>query len=90
MNKQDLKRELANGTGISQMQAETVLDCLGKLVSEELAADGDVTLPGIGKLKVQARAGRTGRNPKTGEPVEISARTVVKFSAAKVLKDAVA
>lgn len=97
MNKQQLiDAVLANTvikTTASRAQVATVIDTLGDIVGRELAykkGDREVTLPGIGKLKVAKRAAREGRNPKTGEAMKIKAKTVVKFSAAKVLKDAVA
>lgn len=54
-----------------------------------LAAGGEVTLPGIGKLSVKHKEARTGRNPSSGEAIEIAAKNAPHFSAAKALKDAV-
>jgi DNA-binding protein HU-beta len=54
-----------------------------------LQEGGEVTLPGLGKLSVKTSAARTGRNPKTGETLEIAAKNKPHFSAAKALKDAV-
>jgi len=66
-----------------------VVDGLGELVAEQLRAGHEVTLPGIGKLTAAARPARTGRNPQTGEAIEIPAAKVPKFKAAKALKEAV-
>jgi DNA-binding protein HU-beta len=55
-----------------------------------LQQGGEVTLPGLGKLKTKQSAARTGRNPHSGEEINIPAKTGVKFVAAKALKDAVA
>ena len=62
---------------------------LAGLAEEELREKGAFSLPGIGKLVVQSREARTGRNPATGEAVEIPARKVVKARIAKGLRDAV-
>ena len=53
----------------------------------ELGVDAEAVLRGLGKLKATTRAARTGRNPQTGEPVEIPERMAVKFSAGKALED---
>ena len=62
---------------------------LAGLAEEELREKGEFSLPGIGKLVVQSRKARTGRNPATGETVEIPARQVVKARIAKGLRDGV-
>jgi nucleoid DNA-binding protein len=59
---------------------------LTELIQDELAGGGEVSLPGIGKFSTSERKARTGRNPKTGEPIEIAARRVPKFKAGKQLK----
>ncbi len=58
-------------------------------IQEELAKKGSVTLPGFGTFKTSERAARTGRNPQTGESMEISASTVVGFKTGSTLKGAV-
>lgn len=90
MNKQELIRAIAAKTCLANVSADDALSALGTIVVDALNTEGEITLPGIGKLKISYRAGRTGRNPKTGEPLVIDGKTVVKFSAAKALKDAVA
>lgn len=90
MNKAELIKAVSEASGQNSSTVKSVLDGLEALVGGELAMGNEVTLPGIGKLKTSTRDARTCRNPKTGEPVEIEAKTVVKFSAAKALKDAVA
>ena len=89
MNKAELVGKV-KPAGASNAVAESVLDALGKVVQEALAKGDEVTLPGIGKLTVKSRAGRTGRNPATGATLAIPAKKVPHFSAAKALKDAVA
>jgi DNA-binding protein HU-beta len=88
MNKQDLVKKLSDSAGLRRTEAESALDVLGAVIQLELAAGGEVTLPGVGKLAASKRPARTGRNPKTGEEITIAARVSPKFSAAKALKDA--
>ena len=76
--------------GVSKVVIAAVLDTLGDVAQAELQQGGEVTLPGLGKLSVKSRAARTGRNPATGEEMQIAAKNVPHFSAAKALKDAVA
>lgn len=78
-----------NHQGVSKTSIKFVLDQLGEVTQRTLKAGGDIALPGIGKLTVKTRAARTGRNPRTGEPLEIAAKVVPHFSAAKALEDAV-
>lgn len=88
MNQAETIRAVADSAEVSHAEAERVLKALGNVAQAYLDAD-EIVLPGIGKLKAHVRAGRTGRNPRTGEPVEIPPSTTVKFSAAKALKDAI-
>lgn len=91
MNKQDLINEIAARTDLSKVQATQAVDALGDIAQHQLTQPGaELTLPGIGKLKAVRKEARTGRNPSTGEEIEIPAKTAVKFTAAKALKDAVA
>lgn len=87
MTKPELIAALASQAGITKAQADTVLAKLADLISATLVAGDDITLPGLGKFSVVAKPARTGRNPHTGEAVEIPARIAAKFSAAKALKD---
>lgn len=88
MNKSDLVAAI-KPAGASAAMTESVLDALGKVTRHVLATGGEITLPGIGKLSVSKRAARTGRNPRTGEELQIAAKNAPKFTAAKALKDAV-
>lgn len=87
MTKQELINSLADLSDLPRKDVSNVLDNLAEVAASELADTGEITLPGIGKLKAKERAARTGRNPQTGEAVEVAAKTVVKFSAAKALTD---
>lgn len=89
MNQSDLITKVASITGESKKAVEAVLKTAGDVVTAHLQEGEDVALPGLGKLSVKQRAARTGHNPKTGDPVEIPAKKVPHFAAAKALKDAV-
>jgi DNA-binding protein HU-beta len=91
MNQQDMIDTIHAQDGrLKKMDILSVLKLQGDVAAVALSGGHEVTLLGIGKLKPVSKAARTGRNPKTGEPLKIAARTAVKFVAAKVLKDAVA
>jgi DNA-binding protein HU-beta len=87
MTKTETVRELAERAGVDRKQAATVLEELAKL-SYEQARDG-FTIPGLGKLVLVDRKARMGRNPATGEQIQIPAKRVLKFRIAKQAKDAV-
>lgn len=86
MNKTELLQALATATDQSQAAASRTLDAFTKIVSEELAKGGEVTLPGFGAFRTSERAERFGRNPQTGEALTIAASTVVKFVPGAALK----
>jgi len=90
LTKKELISEIAAGAEIAKADVERVLHHLTETVHSCLAAGEELVLPGLGKLSTKVREARTGRNPATGESVDIPAKTVVKFAAAKPLKDAVA
>jgi DNA-binding protein HU-beta len=75
------------GTELSKKQAVAVLDALVTLAYKE--AKNKFTLPGLGKLELKNRKARMGRNPKTGEPIQIKAKRVVKFRVAKAARVAI-
>lgn len=72
---------------LSRAQAERALKELGAVIEDELAAGGEIPLPGIGKLKVKDMPARKGRNPATGEDINIPARKKVFLVMAKNLHD---
>ena len=78
---------LASETNMDKKDAKLFLDALTSVVEQEIKRGGEIPLRGLGKFKVQNRKARVGRNPMTGEPVQIPAKTVVKFTVAKALKD---
>ena len=69
--------------------AKSFLETFTRIVESEMKKEGEVPLAGLGKFKVSKRQARTGRNPATGETIQIPAKTVVKFTVAKALKDLV-
>lgn len=89
MTKVELIRQIANRASMSQKDAEKALKAFTEAVTEALKEGDKVTLVGFGTFEVSERAGRTGRNPQTGEPVEIPASKSPKFKAGKALKDAI-
>lgn len=89
MNKTELIDEIAKAADISKASAARALDAVIDAVTSTLKQDGSVTLAGFGTFAVGARAERTGRNPRTGEEIQIKASKVPKFKPGKALKDAV-
>ena len=89
MNKGELIESVASAADISRAEATRAVDAVLDSVTRTLAQGGTVSLVGFGTFSVKKRAARTGRNPRTGEAIEISASTVPGFKAGKALKDAV-
>lgn len=89
MNKQDLINKIASEAGITKDQARTALQAFEHGVTETLSAGDKVQLVGFGTFSVAKRNARTGRNPKTGEALQIPAKSVVKFKAGKGLEEAI-
>jgi DNA-binding protein HU-beta len=89
MNKSELVAKIAEGADITKASAGRALDSIIGTVTEELASGGEVALVGFGTYKVNDRAARTGRNPQTGEEIQIAAAKVPAFKAGKALKDTV-
>ena len=77
------------GTPISKVQVEAVLGRYAVIAVRALKAGGELPLPGIGKLKGTIREARIGRNPATGQPIDIPAKRVVSLTVSKVLKDTI-
>ena len=89
MKKADLIDALAGKLGESKAGAERILTAVLDSVKEGLLADGAVQITGFGTFKIRTRAPRTGRNPRTGEPVQIAGGKTVGFKVGKGLKDSV-
>src|ERR1700691_4320307 len=80
---------LVEKIGIDKKQAKLTLDELNKLVVRELKKEGTIRLAGLGIFRKRKLKARVGRNPATGEQIKIPARTRLRFTPAKVLKDSV-
>jgi DNA-binding protein HU-beta len=89
LNKADLIKSIAEKTGIPQAKASEAVSSVLVAIQECLVSGGTATFIGFGKFETLARVARIGRNPKTGEKIQIPARRVVRFSPGKALKDAV-
>jgi DNA-binding protein HU-beta len=87
MTKAELVAKMAEGAGITKVQAEKALATFTCAVSCALREKDKVTLVGFGTFSALKRAARTGRNPQTGKPLKIATKTVGKFTPGKDLKD---
>ena len=89
MNKNDLIDAIAADADLSNASAGRALDAAIGAITGELSKGGGVSLVGFGTFSVKARAARQGRNPRTGETIQIKASNTPGFKAGKALKDAV-
>ena len=89
MNKNDLIAAVADSTGLSKADATKAVDGVFDTISSSLKKKQEVRLVGFGTFTVAKRAASTGRNPRTGESINIPASNQPKFKAGKGLKDAV-
>jgi DNA-binding protein HU-beta len=88
-NKQELIDAVASEAGIAKSAAEETINAFLDTVTNAVVKGDAVQLIGFGSFSMGARAARAGRNPKTGEPLQIAAAKTVKFTAGKAFKDAV-
>lgn len=92
MNKAELIERIATECNLRKTTVELVLNGLGDAVTTHFADEGDgaeVTLPGLGKLKCALRAARMGRNPRTGEAIDIPERLTVRLSGSRALDETI-
>ncbi len=89
MNKAELVEEVADQTGITRKMARNVVDIVTETIKDTLSNGERVTFLGFGTFRVSQRKERKGRNPQTGEGVQIPAKKVPKFKAGKNLREAV-
>lgn len=87
MNKSDLISKVAESADLTKVQAKVAIDSYHEAIAGALKAGERVELVGFGTFSVLARAARTGRNPKTGEELQIKAKNVAKFKPGKALSD---
>lgn len=86
----EIINNLAEGCGLKKSDVKCIFDALAALAAGEVKKNGEFSLPGFGKLVKATRKAREGRNPATGKPIQIPAKTTVKFRLGKSMKDAVA
>jgi DNA-binding protein HU-beta len=89
MTKDQLTEKVASGAGLSKADAARAITATLSTITSALKKGQSVTLVGFGTFKVSKRKARKGRNPRTGEVINIKAAKVPRFSAGKSLKDAV-
>jgi DNA-binding protein HU-beta len=89
MNKGELIEAVASSANLSRADATKAVDAILDSITGTLAKGGAVSLVGFGTFSVKSRAARMGRNPRTGESIQIPASNVPGFKAGKALKDAV-
>ena len=89
MNKNDLVSAVAASAGLSKTDGANAVDSVFASIAGELKGGGEVRLPGFGTFSVAQRKASQGRNPRTGEPIQIPASKQPKFKAGKTLKQAV-
>ena len=88
-NRKDLVNGIAESTGKTKKDSKIALEAILNIMKEELGNGGEIKLVNFGTFKVINRKARKGRNPRTGEVIDIPAKNVVKFKAGKALKEAV-
>ena len=89
MNKNELVASVSEASGLSKVDAAKAVDGVFQSITDSLKSGGDVRIVGFGTFSVANRAATTGRNPRTGDPIQIKASKQPKFKAGSPLKDAV-
>ncbi len=89
MNKSELIEAIADKADVPKAQASRVLDAMASVVGDALAEGNQVSMVGFGTFLVRERPARSGRNPRTGETIQIAASKSPSFKAGKALKDSV-
>ena len=90
LTKSDVVDSIVERTGLSKKEANAAVDAMGETICDALSNGDSVGLIGFGTFGVKERPARTGRNPQTGAPLDIPAKTVPAFKAGKKLRDAAA
>ena len=80
---------LSDTTALKKTEVKGLMDALASMAVSEVKKNGEFTVPGFGKLKKTNRKAREGRNPATGAVIKIPAKTTVKFSLGKAMKDSI-
>ncbi len=89
MNKTELIDAAASSAGMRKTEVQAALDAILETITDEVGRGNKVTLTGFGNFELRERAARTGRNPQTGEEIQVSASRAPAFKAGKTFKEAV-
>jgi DNA-binding protein HU-beta len=89
VNKNELAQAVADSTGLGSGDAKKAVEAVVDTISGQLSSGNEVSIAGFGKFSISERSARQGRNPATGETIQIAASKGVKFSAASALKSSV-
>ncbi len=89
MSQSEVYNHFAEKTGMKRAQVKELFEELANLATREVKTNGEFVLPGFGKLVLSERKAREGRNPQTGETIQIPAKTTLKFRVGKGMKDTV-
>lgn len=88
MTKADIVEKVSDTCGYSKKESSELVECVISLIKECLESSEDLKISGFGKFEVQQKKARRGRNPQTGEALEISARKIITFKPSQLLKTA--
>jgi len=88
MNKAELAQQVSNQTGLTRRTSRDAVNAITSVITDTLTREGKVTLVGFGTFRVVSRKARRGRNPQTGETIQIRAKDVPKFVPGKNLREA--
>jgi DNA-binding protein HU-beta len=89
MSQSEVVNYFAEKTGLKRAQVKELFEELARLAANEVKENGEFVLPGFGKMVLSERKAREGRNPQTGETIQIPAKTALKFRLSKGMKDSV-
>jgi DNA-binding protein HU-beta len=89
MSQSEVYNHFAEKTGLKRAQVKELFEELANLAVSEVKSNGEFVIPGFGKLVLSERKAREGRNPQTGETIQIPAKTTLKFRVGKGMKDTV-
>lgn len=90
MRKSELIQKIAENTNASPKEVKEILRGLAEIITQETVKGGEVPLPDVGKFKVRRMSARVGRNPKSGETLQIPAKRKLHFVCSKELKEKIA
>ena len=89
MSQSEVINHFAEKYGMKRAQVKELFEEMANLAASEVKANGEFVLPGFGKIVLSERKAREGRNPQTGETIQIPAKTTLKFRLSKGMKDSV-